>query len=302
MKTLFLLAISGLIALLSEPRVYAGVIEDLIYVNETGTAFYISNSETNCRNLRNIGRAYMCDLHVDTTGGVSTVNFFGNLARTYGVNPGNILVNESDKSGPSDLIQFSGSVDDGHNRKLADTIKFYSLGDDKDTDKSIDTTDKSIFNVKTDGSCQLFFTTGKTCSIEEADLSAESDTVNGTDLEFDGKSEYKQKDGTIITLPSLVGASGIAFTSVKDRIGGLPNYPDRVLRYVFVSDTGCEPKAPAPKNEVNSSDACPAPTPEPRSIIPLGASLITLLWLSRRRRTFFHGIFAFLRAISCFCQ
>jgi MYXO-CTERM domain-containing protein len=184
------------------------------------------------------------------------------------------------------LIQFSGSVDDGHNRKLANTINFYSLGDDADTDNSTDTKDKSIFDVKPDGSCLLVFTTGKTCSIDEADLSGESDTVNGSQISFDGKTRYIQKDGKIITLPSLAGASGYAFTSVKDQIGGAPNYPDRFIRYVFVSDTECEPKAPSPKSQGNDSLVCSAPAPESRPTVPLVAALVALLWLRRQRHAF----------------
>jgi hypothetical protein len=251
---------------------YADVVQNIVYVTETGTAFYISVSETNCKNKVAIGNAYKCDLVVDPTlNDVSKVKFGGQLKDAYGVNTGTILV--TDKDGNSDLIKFPADTTFGK-LTLALSILFYSYGDDTDTDHSKDTKDKTIFNVTIDGPCDKGdnFNAGKTCSIREKDLTGESDKVNGTDITFDGNTP---------NVPSLKGASGLAFTvSGKNLMGSTPVYPNTIIRYIFVSDM-CEPKPG--KGGTGGDTICPAPTPEPPMAGPMGASLLVWLGLVQRR-------------------
>jgi hypothetical protein len=273
MKSVLLAALVS-IGLLSCPGAYADMINDLVFVTETGTAFYYSNSE--CKNAVKVGRAYKCTLNVDPTKkDVSKVTLPGGLKAAYGVNPGTILLTEP-KGGNSDLIEFPGTVQ-SHGLTLAIEVLFYSLADDKDTDKSKDTDNKAIFNVTVDGPCETAgkFTAkaGKTCSIAEKDLTGESDVVNSQTLTFDGT----QKD-----VPSLTGASGYAFTVTgKELIGATPVYSETVIRYIFVSDCGPEPPG--------SDTICSAPTPEPATAGPMGASL--LVWLTLVQRRWLRGRF-----------
>jgi hypothetical protein len=272
MKSVLLVACMVLGQLFCCLSAYAGAVQNIIYVTETGTAFYISVSETDCKNKIAIGHAYKCELVVDPDlKDVTKVKFGGKLKDKYGANTGTILV--TDKDGNSDLIKFPAdtTVD---KVSLALSILFYSYGDDTDTDNSKDTKDKSIFNVTIDGPCDKGdnFNAGKTCSITEKDLTGESDTVNGTDITFDGKTA---------NVPNLTGASGLAFTvSGANKIGSIPGYPNTFIRYIFVSDT-CEPKPG--KSGAGGEDICALPTPEPPMVGPMGASLVVWLSLVQRR-------------------
>lgn len=202
-----------ILTLLCGSRAAADMVQDLVYINENGTADLYSKS---CPKKN----GYMCKLSDITTNGVSTVTFGGAFSNQYGVIPGNILVQEPD-SDPWDLISFPATVTDKSGRKLASSVMF---SDTKATSLA-----------------------GATL-VKEVDLSGEADTFT---------------DGTAINLPSMKGATGYAFTvSGSTAIGSSPNYPDTIIRYVFVSDSD--------------------PVPEPSLIIPLGASIVILLWLKRR--------------------
>jgi uncharacterized protein (TIGR03382 family) len=282
MRTSLLFAAASLTWLLSGPLVNASTVRTLVYITETGTgSFYITYDSRTCTDPKVIvpKSLFLCNFNpVDKSGGGSTYTPQKLSSNNYGVNPGDILLSEPGQQGQfSDLIRFAGTATDSNGKKLAVGITFYSVADDKDTDNSIDTSEP--FNVVINGPCQGandrgtlvdLFPANKACVIDEKDLSGESDVVSGTTINFDGK--FTLPDGT--KLPSLAGASGLAFTATgknilgQDMTGGLPHYASETIRYIFVSDTDSEPTS----------------TPEPGSTALSISGLTALSWVVRRRR------------------
>lgn len=196
-----------ILAFLGALNAVAADFQDIVYVNENGTAFYISVSPSDCdKDPDYKGAGYKCFLKVDKDDlarGVIKATFNGKkaLVPAYYVTPGTILGEEPKGSkDPPDLISFPSAGNDKNDKPLgADSVLFYDI------------TDKNPFTGKADK------------MMPEMDLSGEvNDTVDA---------------GATMLGALVTGQEGYAFTASNKQIGGLPTYSNRFIRYIFVSDT-----------------------------------------------------------------
>jgi len=190
----------------------ANEVQYVVYVDELGTAFYLSSHKAaGCINNPWAGAGYYCKLtytaKAGVNGGVPTITFRG-LAQAYDVNAGDILMIEAG-SGPqvkSDVIRFPTYRTDPQGRDRANSLLFYSAPDDKDTDHSID---KPLPSTSTP------------LIMPEVDLgSIVPPSLNGY-------------PGAALNIP--LRGKGIYYTAAPKAVGGTPEYTG-LIGYIFVSD------------------------------------------------------------------